>query len=48
MSTWTQPPHKHVEGVELKGKVEDLAKGEATLTEHVGFTVSKCSPLFIA
>lgn len=48
MSTWTQPPQKHVEGVELKGRVEDLAQGEATLTEYVGFTVSKGSPLLIA
>lgn len=32
MSTWTQLPQKHVKGVELKGKVEDLAR-EATLTE---------------
>lgn len=43
MRTWTQPPQKYVDGVELKGKVGVVAKGEATLTEYVCFTVRKSS-----
>lgn len=43
MSVWTQTAKKYVDGVELKGKVDDLAKEDAARTEYSGFPGRKDS-----
>lgn len=40
MSVWTQTPQKYVDGVELKGKVDDLAKEDAMLTGRKDYFMS--------
>lgn len=41
LGVWTQTPLKYVDWVELKGKIDDVAKEDAMLTEHFGWLEGK-------